>query len=58
MYFFESSIFSNQYVVESDGTTVATLTMVRLNRYYIPIPPLQEQARIVSKIEELNKVIK
>jgi type I restriction enzyme S subunit len=57
-YFFESSIFSNQYVVESDGTTVATLTMVRLNRYYIPIPPLQEQARIVAKIEELNKIIK
>ena len=56
-YFFESSTFSNQYVVESDGTTVATLTMVRLNKYFIPIPPLSEQQRIVDKIEELKPYI-
>ena len=41
--FFESQIFVNQYLSESDGTTVATLTMVRLNKYLIPIPPIGEQ---------------
>ena len=56
-YYFESSIFSNQYVTESDGTTVATLTMVRLNRYFIPIPPLLEQQRIVDIIKKLAPYI-
>ena len=51
--FFESSVFINQYLTESDGTTVATLTMVRLNQYLIPLPPLQEQQRIVAQIEKL-----
>ena len=39
--FFKSSAFANQYLSESDGTTVATLTMVRLNRYLIPVPPFK-----------------
>jgi type I restriction enzyme S subunit len=37
----------------SEGTTVATLTMVRMVEYLIPLPPLEEQRRIVEKIEEL-----
>ena len=55
--FFESSAFTNQYLSESDGTTVATLTMVRLNRYLIPIPPLMEQARIVEMIKQLASIM-
>ena len=51
--FFESSAFENQYLSESDGTTVATLTMVRLNRYLIPVPPIEEQQRVVLKIREV-----
>ena len=51
--FFESSAFTNQYLSESDGTTVATLTMVRLNKYLIPIPPLVEQLRIVLRYKEI-----
>ncbi len=51
--FFESSAFENQYLSESDGTTVATLTMVRLNRYLMPVPPIEEQQRIVLKIREV-----
>ena len=51
--FFESSAFENQYLSESDGTTVATLTMVRLNRYLIPVPPIEEQQRIVLRIREV-----
>ena len=56
--FFESSVFINQYLTESDGTTVATLTMVRLNQYLIPLPPLQEQQRIVAQIEKLFEQLK
>ena len=55
--FFESSAFTNQYLSESDGTTVATLTMVRLNRYLIPIPPLMEQTRIVEKIKAVTSIM-
>ena len=56
--FFESSAFANQYLSESDGTTVATLTMVRLNRYLIPIPPLKEQTRIVEKIKAVTSIMR
>lgn len=49
----ESPVFVSQYIGESQGTTVATLTMVRMNEYLLPLPPLAEQQRIVAKIEEL-----
>ena len=55
--FFESSAFANQYLSESDGTTVATLTMVRLNRYLISVPPLKEQTRIVEKIKTVTSIM-
>lgn len=51
--FFESTIFSAQYLSESDGTTVATLTMIRMNKYLIPLPPLKEQIRIMDKASSL-----
>ena len=53
----ESPVFVSQYIGESQGTTVATLTMVRMNEYLIPLPPLTEQQRIVAKIEELFEQI-
>ena len=56
--FFESSAIANQYLSESDGTTVATLTMVRLNRYLIPVPPLKEQTRIVEKIKTVTSIMR
>ena len=56
--FFESSAFANQYLSESDVTTVATLTMVRLNRYLIPVPPLKEQTRIVEKIKTVTSIMR
>ena len=55
--FFESTIFSAQYLSESDGTTVATLTMVRMNKYLIPLPPLKEQIRIMDKTSLLLSLI-
>ena len=56
-YVIESPVFINQYIGESQGTTVATLTMVRVNQYLFPLPPLEEQKRIVAKIEQLMKEI-
>ena len=55
--FFDSNAFKNQYISESDGTTVATLTMVRMNKYVIPIPPLKEQARIVTRYNDLTSIM-
>ncbi len=46
--YMETSIKDN-----SSGTTVGTITLVRANEYLLPIPPLAEQNRIVSKMEEL-----
>lgn len=49
----ESPFFITQYHNESQGTTVATLTMVRMNEYLLPIPPIAEQQRVVSMIEDI-----
>lgn len=49
----QSEMMMNQVRSNSDGTTVATLTMVRMIEYLMPLPPLAEQKRIVAKLEEL-----
>ena len=54
----DSPMFKNQYVGESQGTTVATLTMVRFNEYLLPIPPLREQERIVKAIDNLASIMR
>ena len=53
----ESPSFKGQYRQESQGTTVATLTMVRLQKYFIPIPPLQEQYRIVETYRNIASIM-
>ena len=57
-YVIESPMFINQFVGESQGTTVATLTMVRFNEYLIPVPPLQEQERIVKAIDYVASIMR
>lgn len=49
----ESEMFLSQIRSNSSGTTVATLTMVRMVQYLFPLPPLAEQKRIVEKLEQL-----
>ena len=53
----ESPFFKGQYRQESQGTTVATLTMVRLQKYFIPIPTLQEQYRIVETYKNIASIM-
>mgnify|MGYP001005496639 CR=1 FL=1 len=53
----ESPSFKGQYRQESQGTTVATLTMVRLQKYFIPLPPLQEQYRIVEMYRNIASIM-
>ncbi len=45
-YVMQSEMMKNQIKSNSDGTTVATLTMVRTVEYVLPLPPLDEQKRI------------
>jgi len=52
-YVMQSEMMNNQIRSNSSGTTVATLTMVRMVEYFLPLPPLAEQKRIVAKLEEL-----
>ncbi len=52
-YVMHSEMLMNQVRSNSSGTTVATLTIVRMNEYVLPLPPLAEQKRIVAKLEEI-----
>lgn len=56
-YVMESTLMKNQILSNSGGTTVDTLTMVRMNSYLIPLPPLEEQRRIVDVINKMKSII-
>ena len=55
-YIFQSNLFMNQISEESKGTTVDTFTIIHANHTYIPLPPLNEQKRIIKKLEIYNYV--
>ena len=50
--FMESQIRDNV-----SGTTVGTITMVRAVEYLMPIPPIDEQIRIVDKYQQCKTLI-
>lgn len=51
--FFTSKFWDTEIHNDSMGTTVDTLTIVRAKVVPIPLPPIEEQHRIVAKVDEL-----
>ena len=52
-YALKSPIMLQQIYKDAMGTTVATLTIDRANAMIIPFPPIEEQQRIVDRVNEL-----
>ena len=52
-YAMKSNMMRQQIESNSGGTTVDTLTMVRMIKYFLPLPTIAEQKRIVAKLEKL-----
>lgn len=56
-YVMKSNNMRQQIKSNSGGTTVDTLTMVRMIKYLLPLPPLAEQKRIVEKVEQAFSIL-
>ncbi|MBF4232094.1 restriction endonuclease subunit S, partial [Vibrio anguillarum] len=52
-YLFKSRYWLDAIHKESMGTTVHTLTISRANETLVPVIPVEEQHRIVAKVDEL-----
>jgi type I restriction enzyme S subunit len=54
--YMQSELFFNQLGIVSSTTTINQLTQDRLNSFFIPIPPYEEQKRIIEKIKEIQEI--
>ena len=53
MYFILSPQFQQQLLDNCTGTTAKGIKAEKLKRFLLPLPPYEEQKRIVAKIEEM-----
>jgi type I restriction enzyme S subunit len=49
----ESSYFVDYAIANATGTTIRNLGLKAMNHFPVPLPPLEEQERIVSKVNQL-----
>ena len=52
----ESPLFWMQVYEKVKGSTVKNLNTSWLKDFFIPIPPLSEQSRIVSRLAKIEKL--
>lgn len=57
MYFMLSPYFQKALKNNATGTTAQGIKSARLKKLMLPVPPVEEQARIASKVEELLKQV-
>ena len=48
-----SNCFISQVYTETKGITRVRTSLNKIKSYYLPIPPIEEQARIVAKVDEI-----
>ena len=53
LYLINSNFIIKQFAYNTKGTTRPRVNLTKFRNFLIPIPPLNEQKRIVDKIEEL-----
>lgn len=52
-----SNCFISQVYTETKGITRVRTSLNKIKSYYLPIPPIEEQARIVAKVNEIMSKI-
>ncbi|EME7094040.1 restriction endonuclease subunit S, partial [Enterococcus faecium] len=57
LYYLQSYIFQKQLSINSTGTTVKGIKAAKLKNILVSLPPIEEQQRIVAKLEELFALI-
>ena len=57
MYALDSSFIQNQFIEKTNQLGQPKLALERIKTTYVPLPPLAEQQRIVTKVEELLNIV-